>query len=90
MGGWVQAIAYNCLYTGWVGLNKFLRKIFIHEKNEKSGNFFHQYIKIISQNELTVDHDYFPYIFNFNAMPESSWIQCREIFEEGGYDQNLT
>ena len=66
----LEDIAYNCLYTGWVGLNKFLRKIFIHEKNEKSGNFFHQYIKIISQNELTVDHDYFPYIFNFNIMPE--------------------
>ena len=36
VGGWVQAIAYNCLYTGWVGLNKFLRKIFAHEKNKKS------------------------------------------------------
>ena len=73
-----------------VGFEQILTKDFIHEKNEKSGIFFLQYIKIISQNELTVDHDYFPYIFNFNAMPESSWIQCREIFEEGGYDQNLT
>ena len=70
--GLVQAIAYDFLYIRWVGLNKFLCKIFIHEKNEKSGNFFHQYIKIISQNELNVDHDYFPYIFNFNTMPESS------------------
>ena len=39
VGGWVQAIAYNCLYTGWVGLKKFLRKIFIHEKNKKSAKF---------------------------------------------------
>jgi len=26
--GWVLSNAYNCLYTGWVGLNKCLRKIF--------------------------------------------------------------
>ena len=39
MGGLVQTIAYNSLHTGWVGLNKFLRKIFVHEKNEKSEKF---------------------------------------------------
>ena len=39
VGGWVQANAYNCLYTGWVGLKKFLRKIFVCEKNEKPAKF---------------------------------------------------
>ena len=39
VGEWVQANAYNCLYTGWVGFKKFLRKNFIREKNETSAKF---------------------------------------------------
>ena len=29
----------SCLYAGWMGLNKFLCKIFIHEKNKKFANY---------------------------------------------------
>ena len=39
VGGWVQSIAYYFLYTGWMGLKEFLRKILIHEKSEKSAKF---------------------------------------------------
>ena len=71
VGGWVDAIAYNCLYTGWLGLNKFLRKIFVHEKNKKSAKFS---TNAMHQNcltkELIIDHHYFSYIFNSNTMPE--------------------
>ena len=30
------------------------------------------------------------YTFHYNTMPEFGWIKYREIFEESGYDQNLT
>ena len=39
VGGWVLSNAYNCLYTWWVGLNKFICKIFICKKNEKPAKF---------------------------------------------------
>ena len=35
LGGWVLPNAYNCLYTGWVGLNKCLRKLFERENSRK-------------------------------------------------------
>ena len=35
LGGWVLPNAYNCLYTGWVGLNKCLHKIFGKENSTK-------------------------------------------------------
>ena len=44
----------------------------------------------MSQNELVVDHDYFPHISNSNTLPKLARIKHRENFEEGGYDQNLT
>ena len=51
---------------------------------------FHQNTKIVSLNELLVDHDYFPHIFNSNTLPKLSGIKHKENFVEGGYDQNLT
>ena len=39
MGGWILPNAYNCLYTGWVGLNECLRKIFGKKINVEKMSF---------------------------------------------------
>ena len=70
----------------WISRNSYVR-IFICEKKETSAKFpTNTYTKLVSQNELIVDHYYFPYIFNSNTIPELGWIKRSEIFEEGGYD----
>ena len=76
-------IAY--ILGGWVWTNSYIRFL----KERQIWKICHQYIKIVPQNELIFDHDYFHYIFNSNAMPELGKMKYREIVEEGGYDQNL-
>ena len=67
VGGWVQANTYNCLYTWWVGLNKFLHKISIHEKNVEPVKFPTSISKLF--HKMIVYHNNFPCVFNSNTMP---------------------
>ena len=57
------------------GFEQILTSDFYKWKEWKICKIFHQYIKIVSQSELIVEHDYFSYIFNSNTMPKLAKIQ---------------
>ena len=74
----------------WISRNSYVR-IFICEKKETSAKFpTNTYTKLVSQNELIVDHYYFTYLCNSNTLPKLALKGRIKIFEDGGHDQNFT